>query len=286
VLPQHLFAPAPSPKFGEACKDSDVAELTSLLKANEGSIAAVIMEPIVQGAGGMHFYSAEYLERVRALCDAHDTLLILDCVATGFGRTGELFACQHAGISPDIMCVGKALTGGYMTLGATIATQEVADGVSGGGKFGGGGEADRWNARVTGELSPVPLMHGPTFMGNPLACAVACASIDLLHATPWQERVSAISEQLKVELAPARSSPAVHDVRVLGAIGVIEMEKPLNAAPTQELLASHGVWLRPFGKLLYTMPPFIASERDLTRIGASMRAVVESVEQAVHTTQA
>jgi adenosylmethionine-8-amino-7-oxononanoate aminotransferase len=278
VLPQHLFAPPPAPKFGEACADSDVAELASLLTANEGGIAAVIMEPIVQGAGGMRFYSAEYLKRVRALCDAHDTLLILDCIATGFGRTGELFACQHAGISPDIMCVGKALTGGYMTLGATLATQEVADGVSGGGARGGSGEADRWNARVTGGPSPVPLMHGPTFMGNPLACAVACASIDLLHASPWQDRVSTISEQLTAELSPARDSPAVEDVRVLGAIGVIEMAKPLDVAKAQALLVSHGVWLRPFGKMLYTMPPFVTGEKDLGKVTAAMKAVVEAVE--------
>ena len=263
VLPQHHFAPRPAPSFGAPCTDADVAEFRQLLENNRGEIAAVILEPIVQGAGGMRFYSAEYLKRVRAMCDEFGTLLILDCIATGFGRTGELFACEHAGISPDIMCVGKALTGGYMTLGATLATEDVADGASGG----------------RDAASPIPLMHGPTFMGNPLACAVASASVDLLHASPWRERVDAISEQLAAELAPVASSPAVANVRTLGAIGVVEMAEPLHVPSTQNLLAAHGVWLRPFGKLLYTMPPFVMGSADLGRVTAGMRAGVEAAER-------
>ena len=263
VLPSHIFAPRPKPLYGEPCTDDDILEFSSLLEANSGQIAAVILEPIVQGAGGMRFYSSEYLQRVRQLCDEHNTLLILDEIATGFGRTGTLFACEHAGIAPDIMCVGKALTGGYMTLGATLATTEVADGASGG----------------RGSESPVPLMHGPTFMANPLACAVASASVDLLHSSPWQQRVSSLSEQLKAELMPLADSPAVADVRTLGAIGVVEMEEGLDVPRTQSILAQHGVWLRPFGKLLYTMPPFVMSEGDMGRVTGGMRAVVESVER-------
>ena len=175
----------------------------------------------------MHFYSAEYLRRVRRLCDDAGTLLILDCIATGFGRTGALFACEHARISPDIMAMGKALTGGYLTLGAAIATDEVAEGASGG----------------KGALNPVPLMHGPTFMANPLACAVASASIDLLLASPWERRVRDIEAQLRDELGPCAASPAVADVRVLGAIGVVEMASPLDVPRTQRLLASKGILL-------------------------------------------
>ena len=263
VLPQHLFAPRPPPIFGEPCTDAEIADFKSMLEANSDRVAAVILEPIVQGAGGMRFYSAAYLKRVRELCDAHGTLLILDCIATGFGRTGKLFACEHADIVPDIMCVGKALTGGYMTLGATIATEAVADGASGG----------------RGSASPIPLMHGPTFMANPLACAVASASIDLLHASPWQQRVGDLSVQLAAELSPLKESPAVADVRTLGAIGVVEMAEPLHAPSTQSLLAAHGVWLRPFGKLLYTMPPFVMGERDMGRVTGAMRAVVEAAER-------
>ena len=258
VLPRHVFASRPAPAFGAPCTDADIAELEGLLDAHTGEIAAVILEPIVQGAGGMRFYSAEYLKRVRSLCDARGALLILDCIATGFGRTGKLFACEHAGISPDIMCVGKALTGGYMTMGATLATQAVADGASGGVE----------------SPQPIPLMHGPTFMANPLACAVACASIDLLLSTPWQERVEAIESQLRSQLAPCAESSAVADVRVLGAIGVVEMKESIDVASTQSLLARHGVWLRPFGKLLYTMPPFVVSEDELGQITSGMRAVV------------
>ena len=262
ALATHLFAPRPSPAWGEPCADGDLAELRALLAAHSDEVAAVILEPIVQGAGGMRMYSAEYLQGVRAACDEHGVLLILDEIATGFGRTGRLFACEHAGIAPDIMCVGKALTGGYMTLGATIATDAVAEGASGG----------------AGAAAPVPLMHGPTFMANPLACAVAVASIELLLATPWEARVAAIGAQLEAELRPLAASPAVADVRVLGAIGVVEMAEPLEAAAAQEVLVRHGVWLRPFGKLLYTMPPFVIAEDELRAITTAMREVVRSVE--------
>ena len=268
VLPPHLFAPRPAPRFGAPCTDDDVAELRRMLSAHKDEIAAVILEPIVQGAGGMRLYSAEYLRRVRRLCDEHGALLILDEIATGFGRTGKLFACEHAGISPDIMCVGKALTGGYMTMGATLATREVADGASGGA------------AAAAAEDGVVyPLMHGPTFMGNPLACSVANASIDLLRSSPWEANVARIERRLADGLAPvmaAAGQGVVSDVRVLGAIGVVEMAAPLDVASTQRLLASHGVWLRPFGKLLYTMPPFVIDDTDLDAVCGAMRAVVES----------
>jgi len=264
VLAPHLFAPRPAPLFGQNCADEDIAELAALLRAHEDEVAAVILEPIVQGAGGMHFYSAEYLQRVRSLCDAHGVLLILDCIATGFGRTGALFACDHAQIAPDIMCLGKALTGGYLTMGATLATDEVAEGVSGG----------------AGSERPVPLMHGPTFMANPLACAVAHASVQLLLETPWQARVAAIAEQLEAQLRPLADSPAVKDVRVLGAIGVVEMADPIHMPSVQALLVSRGVWLRPFGRMLYTMPPFVMSEAELSRVTDGMRTVVEATERA------
>ena len=263
ALASHLFVPRPRARFDEVCTADELDEMEELLASRE-DIAAVILEPIVQGAGGMHMYSPAYLRRVRSLCDAHGVLLILDCIATGFGRTGKMFACEHAGIAPDIMCLGKALTGGYMTLGATLATEEVALNVSGG----------------RGHPQPVPLMHGPTFMANPLACAVASASVDLLLSSPWEQRVSAIEAQLREELLPLAASSAVRDVRVLGAIGVVEMEAPLQMAQAQACLIERGVWLRPFGKLLYTMPPFVTTAEDLSSITAAMRTVVEAVESA------
>jgi len=260
VLPQHLFAPCPAPSFDEECTEAHTSELARLLHEHEHEVAALILEPIVQGAGGMRFYSPEYLRRVRTLCDETGTLLILDCIATGFGRTGKLFACEHAGISPDIMCVGKALTGGYMTMGATLATTQVADGASGG----------------RDATSPIPLMHGPTFMANPLACAVANASIELLLSSPWETRVAAISEQLSRELRQCADSAAVADVRVLGAIGVVEMKETLDTQRVQALLTRYGVWLRPFGRLLYTMPPFVMSPDDLAQVTSGMCAVVRA----------
>jgi adenosylmethionine-8-amino-7-oxononanoate aminotransferase len=253
MLPEQLFAAAPTARSDEAWEESQIASFEALLGEHEGEIAAVILEPIVQGAGGMRIYAPEFLRRVRQLCDETGVLLICDEIATGFGRTGTMFACEQAGIEPDIMCVGKALTGGYMTLAATLASARVCDGIHADG------------AGV--------LMHGPTFMGNPLACAVASASIELLLASPWQQRVAAIEEQLERELAPCREMAGVHDVRVKGAIGVIEMREPLAMGPVQEQLIAAGVWLRPFGRLLYAMPPFVTESADLSILTAAMREV-------------
>ncbi|WP_323847181.1 adenosylmethionine--8-amino-7-oxononanoate transaminase [Microbulbifer magnicolonia] len=253
-LTQHFFAPAPRPKFDQPCGDADIAELRQLIEAHQAELAAVILEPIVQGAGGMRFYSPDYLRRVRALCDEYDLLLIADEIATGFGRSGRLFACEHAGISPDILTLGKALTGGTMTLAAALCTDRVAEGIC------------RGEAGV--------FMHGPTFMGNPLACAVASASIDLLLAGPWQQRVAAIENHLHKALAPLRDSNAVADVRALGAIGVVEMREPVNMMQVQQALIERGVWLRPFGKLVYTMPPYVIAEQDLSQLTDAMVEVL------------
>lgn len=252
VLPGHFFAPRPTCRFGASWDGSCLDEFTSLLENHEAEIAAVIMEPVVQGAGGMYFYHPRFLTEVKQLCEQHHTLLILDEIATGFGRTGKLFGCEHAGLAADIMCLGKALTGGYLTLAATLTTTEVAETISSG--------------------SPGLFMHGPTYMGNPLACAVACAAIDLLLASPWQRKIKNIEEILTQELDACRDNPHVAEVRVLGAIGVVEMKKEVNVAAMQEKFVEHGVWLRPFGKLVYLMPPYIISEKDLRYL---CRAIVE-----------
>ena len=252
ILPDQLFAPAPGPRYGEAFGPHHVAGFAGLLARHRHEIAAVILEPVAQGAGGMRFYSPDYLAEVRRLCDEHRVLLIADEIATGFGRTGRLFGCDHAGVAPDIMCVGKALTGGYLSMAATLCTAEVAAGVS---------------AAESGAL-----MHGPTFMGNPLAAAVATASIRLLLSRPWEAEVAAIEASLRDGLAPAAALPGVADVRALGAIGVIETTDPVPVAATQDLLVDRGVWLRPFGRLLYTMPPYISSDEDLLGITGAMVA--------------
>jgi len=257
MLPGHLFADAPTAHTDADWDEAQIADFRDKIEAHRGELAAVILEPIVQGAGGMRFYAPEFLRRVRALCDEHDVLLIVDEIATGFGRSGRMFACEHAGISPDIMCTGKALTGGYMTMAAVLTTTRVMQGV---------------HAGANGEGSV--LMHGPTFMANPLACAVALASIDLLLASPWQERVAAIEAQLEAELEPCRALPGVADVRVLGAIGVVETHRVVDMEAVHRLLGERGVWLRPFGKLVYTMPPFIIESKELSKITKVMHELV------------
>ncbi len=259
-LPKHLFAPAPTCRNDNDWNPSDIAEFKALISNHHRELAAVIIEPIVQGAGGMRFYCPEYLRQVRALCDQFDVLLILDEIATGFGRTGKLFAYEHADICPDILCVGKAITGGYMTLAATLCNDKVVQGIAADGSG--------------------TLMHGPTFMANPLACAVACKSIDVLLASDWQFKVSSIATQLNQQLTPIKANAIVQDVRVLGAIGVVELTHALDQEMywLTEYIVEQGVWIRPFRNLIYVMPPYVISEADLTVITQAITAVVTKLE--------
>ncbi len=254
LLPEQLFAERPACRFGTPWNERYIDDFERRITQHQDRIAAVILEPIVQGAGGMWFYAPKYLQRVRALCDRYDILLICDEIATGFGRSGRLFACEHADIAPDILCLGKALTGGYMTLAAALCSERVAAGISQG------------EARV--------LMHGPTFMGNPLACAVANASIEVLLGQDWQARVARIETLLREGLAPAAELAGVTDVRVLGAIGVIELERPVRMAEIQPRFVEAGIWVRPFGRLVYAMPPYVIEDDQLSRLTAGMCQVV------------
>ncbi len=245
LMPQH-FTEAPQCKFDEAWDEKYIADFQQQIAQHQHELAAVILEPIVQGAGGMRFYSPTYLKRVREICDQHDLLLIADEIATGFGRTGKLFACEHADISPDILCIGKSITGGMMTLAATLCTERVSQTI------------------CEGESGV--LMHGPTFMGNPLACAVANASIDLLIQSPWQERVSSIEHQLRTGLDELTEYTGVSEVRCLGAIGVVELKDAIDMHKAQPLFVQESVWVRPFGKLVYLMPPFISSTENISAL--------------------
>ncbi|HIF5649692.1 TPA: adenosylmethionine--8-amino-7-oxononanoate transaminase [Vibrio parahaemolyticus] len=254
-LPEHIFAESPTCGYWDEWKPEDLADFEHKIDSHHRELAAVILEPIVQGAGGMRIYHPEFLKGVRRLCDKYDLLLIADEIATGFGRTGKLFACEHADIQPDILCVGKALTGGYMTLSATLASKHVADTVC-------GGDAGCF-------------MHGPTFMGNPLACAVATASLELIEQGDWQQQTQQI-EMLFFELLPKLEEyDLVKNTRWLGAIGVVETHRPVNMETIQALFVEHGVWIRPFGNLIYMMPPFISKPEDIEKLINAIDAALQ-----------
>jgi adenosylmethionine-8-amino-7-oxononanoate aminotransferase len=256
LTPQY-FVPAPRSPFNSLCHTEDVQALEAVLMEHHSRIAAIILEPVVQGAGGMRFYSPDYLRQARALADRFGVLLIFDEIATGFGRTGKLFAYEHAGICPDILCLGKALTGGFITLAATLTTRSVATTIPQG--------------------SPGVFMHGPTFMANPLACSAAAASLALLQEGHWLDQVRTIETHLKHGLAPCANLDGVREVRVLGAIGVVELDAPVNMLEIQPRFVAEGIWVRPFGKLVYVMPPYVITEQELCILtGGIVRVLAES----------
>ncbi len=255
ILPEHHFVPRPGCGFDETFEDHHIETFRSELESLNHQVAAVIIEPIVQGAGGMHFYSPDFLKKVRALCDEHEVLLIHDEIATGFGRTGKMFACEHADVIPDIMCVGKALTGGYMTLSAVLCSEAISKTICASG----------------------PIMHGPTFMANPLACAAGVASMDILATGDWVHQVANIEKKLWAGLSPCAELETVADVRVLGAIGVVELQEPVVMSDIQPRFPEQGVWVRPFGKLVYVMPPYVISDEDLNTLCKAICTVVESI---------
>ncbi len=257
VLPSHYFADAPTCRYDAEWDQKDIASFQELLERNHNEIAAVILEPLLQGAGGMRVYCPEYLRQVRTLCDEYKVLLILDEIATGFGRTGTLFACEQANVTPDILCLGKALTGGYMSLAATLT-----------------------NAKISNTISTKPpevFMHGPTFMANPLACSVAIASIKLLLESPWQQRIAQIEKQLSDVLMPCISLPQVADIRILGAVGIVELKKSIDIEQVQQKFVKLGVWIRPFRNLIYIMPPYIITPAELTQVTDAIIEVVNTL---------
>ncbi len=254
-LKQQFFIDSPSSAFNEACNETDFNNLRSALQQHHSQLAAFILEPVVQGAGGMHFYSADFLNKARELCDEFNVLLIFDEIATGFGRTGKLFACEHSNIQPDIMCIGKALTGGYLTLAATLSNNEIAQTISQG--------------------QPGVFMHGPTFMANPLACAAANSSIEILLNSNWQSKVSKIESWLNESLAKCTTLESVADVRILGAIAVVECHNPVNMKKIQTAFVEEGVWIRPFGKLVYLMPPYIIEQQDIEKLCSAIFDVLQ-----------